>query len=1128
MAISLKNIRPSDTLSSMVDKINYNFDQLILSGGGPSGPRGSKGYKGEQGLKGEQGIQGIQGLTGQRGSIWFTFNGVISSPSDITKSAVSPQIDDDFLPGDMCVDNDCNIYSYTDYDQTTLTYNWEFVKRIVATTYFTQFEPALSNNNSNNSLTHTLISPYLMNGGVERYNTIVLGGTDVRNWATINKNTIFDSGVKLIIESSYEGQNSSNANNGATDGILFYNKNNNLNINDFPYIDITPAPTSLQNDPSRIGMFNIKGNSFNVNITSNSEEIHIMDNNDSLMGGKINIDTDTVIFRTHRLFDSSKDGDSYYIVDPYKSDSYLDWMESNGGILNYSNRLVLRNYHPQITGTHGFTGIKELPIFDTTNGYHVEEWNYNGTVCDREHSILYTNMNDFIVRGPAGRMLNATNMDFNIHFVGYNNINLATDGKDDDGADITSHISMYNYTEVDNNQTNYYSGIDILSNRFKLYTPKESLFNSEGGITLTTKHMDGEKEKYYTDVNIDAKVIKLDARDYDIINGAYIESNAIDYDAPDTTYKFKLRNIQSGDNSESFSHSHTKILNLGTIDENYTIRLIDSIQQPQYYVSKNETSNNIYTKDGKFTLYQTNKIKATSFSNTKLFAATGISLVSGMYVETLPIVLNDDGTISVEKGYNPNLTSIKTISSKKPAMLSGIVRNEININPSKITTSFSSGVKSNTSLENANYIETKYELIGNKVFCKVKGVINYNLTSDDYRFLCLYDINKASNGGNVTDETNKKYCVESLLQYNTSSNISILGKKTNRVRTSPNISVAPTVTTGFNSKSVDSLQIVKYNLYPPILNTKFENGVYYSGIKSGSLHGDLVINITTLSDTNSNITPNASTLYYNNKTIHKILSYDGNESLYYSNTYNEVSKNCLFLKPIWVDDVELVNKIKSIPLYVKLTNMLYNLVGEINNDDFEGSYKIGSSSFDPISGGHQLNTNGNTTTGGANPLIILDNIGSPSKLQTTKKSDSSKVEIAYITMETSSTDVRYNQTNYSYKAGTNEGNLDSSLINTYRTLYLMNQTDTSFVDAMNGRNYGHQIMVFEGSYCYELDELSESTVIDPTNIYEGGTCVVPNTNITSNNQQTANGGNSSSQQQSGLSGLDDQSQSITP
>lgn len=60
-SIPIKNINSGDTISTMVDKINYNFDLISLKNGGPAGVQGVQGIRGEIGDKGEQGIQGIKG-----------------------------------------------------------------------------------------------------------------------------------------------------------------------------------------------------------------------------------------------------------------------------------------------------------------------------------------------------------------------------------------------------------------------------------------------------------------------------------------------------------------------------------------------------------------------------------------------------------------------------------------------------------------------------------------------------------------------------------------------------------------------------------------------------------------------------------------------------------------------------------------------------------------------------------------------------------------------------------------------------------------------------------------------------------------------------------------------------------
>ena len=71
MAINLKEILVSDVDNIKLDKVNYNFDQLVANGGGPQGFQGNPGYTGYQGVtgyQGNQGIEGDQGFQGDQGS----------------------------------------------------------------------------------------------------------------------------------------------------------------------------------------------------------------------------------------------------------------------------------------------------------------------------------------------------------------------------------------------------------------------------------------------------------------------------------------------------------------------------------------------------------------------------------------------------------------------------------------------------------------------------------------------------------------------------------------------------------------------------------------------------------------------------------------------------------------------------------------------------------------------------------------------------------------------------------------------------------------------------------------------------------------------------------------------------
>jgi len=75
--INILNVLQGDNQSTVVDKINYNFDQILSAGGGP---QGQQGLLGPTGAIGPQGANGVQGSQGPSGTKWF----VQDLPPDIT------------------------------------------------------------------------------------------------------------------------------------------------------------------------------------------------------------------------------------------------------------------------------------------------------------------------------------------------------------------------------------------------------------------------------------------------------------------------------------------------------------------------------------------------------------------------------------------------------------------------------------------------------------------------------------------------------------------------------------------------------------------------------------------------------------------------------------------------------------------------------------------------------------------------------------------------------------------------------------------------------------------------------------------------------------------------------------
>ena len=66
--MNLKQIFISDSDNDKLDKVNYNFDQILANGGGPMGSQGATGAQGFTGFQGDQGPQGPQGTQGPQGA----------------------------------------------------------------------------------------------------------------------------------------------------------------------------------------------------------------------------------------------------------------------------------------------------------------------------------------------------------------------------------------------------------------------------------------------------------------------------------------------------------------------------------------------------------------------------------------------------------------------------------------------------------------------------------------------------------------------------------------------------------------------------------------------------------------------------------------------------------------------------------------------------------------------------------------------------------------------------------------------------------------------------------------------------------------------------------------------------
>ena len=98
MAINIKEIlHPNDSDSIKFEKINYNFDQLLINGGGPQGIQGTKGQQGADGATGIKGVKGEIGVTGPQGDAgltdtpWSTIDN--TNNASFTSSILKPKLE---------------------------------------------------------------------------------------------------------------------------------------------------------------------------------------------------------------------------------------------------------------------------------------------------------------------------------------------------------------------------------------------------------------------------------------------------------------------------------------------------------------------------------------------------------------------------------------------------------------------------------------------------------------------------------------------------------------------------------------------------------------------------------------------------------------------------------------------------------------------------------------------------------------------------------------------------------------------------------------------------------------------------------------------------------------------------
>lgn len=91
VSVNLREVFPSDSQSNLTEKLNFNFNQLLLLG------LGLKGDKGDKGDTGPIGPVGLTGAAGQRGSIAFAVQNTSTPTDSANTSTLANSIDGDMF-----------------------------------------------------------------------------------------------------------------------------------------------------------------------------------------------------------------------------------------------------------------------------------------------------------------------------------------------------------------------------------------------------------------------------------------------------------------------------------------------------------------------------------------------------------------------------------------------------------------------------------------------------------------------------------------------------------------------------------------------------------------------------------------------------------------------------------------------------------------------------------------------------------------------------------------------------------------------------------------------------------------------------------------------------------------------
>jgi hypothetical protein len=375
--INLLRIQTGDNQTSIVEKVNYNFDQILSAGGGPQGVQGDIGPTGPIGPQGPIGLPGIVGAAGSR---WF----VQGTTAPVNPQTIlgnnpnqAPNIGDYWFDTDT---NDQRIYVfgataswvYTGYGFGQSDIFAYYANTRVGGPNGATFSSVLLNDapTSKNQNSAALILSDLNNGttGYSLNSGVITGGnTNINNEqaklkiATHSTTSIFSHLIsfgKADLEVTAGGQ-----------GIAFSNNNN-------PTISWDVA------------------NSYNLTIKSPSHKIALVTGNTGATASSLTLNSmkDDVIFLSNTTAAASDKGFIFKGAPPASGGF---WQYGTGDIKGTSTTLFsLADRGLSILGTPSYTGANPLYVnpANGTGGIAVGDINFQNTPAPTGGAIIEGNV----------------------------------------------------------------------------------------------------------------------------------------------------------------------------------------------------------------------------------------------------------------------------------------------------------------------------------------------------------------------------------------------------------------------------------------------------------------------------------------------------------------------------------------------------------------------------------------------------------------------------------------------------------------------------------------------------------------------------------------------------------------